>query len=63
MMVAGSEEETSIEGAQEIIMEVPKEQREQIKRKLIERYFSELPESEYTRTHVINYVKYMLKNI
>jgi hypothetical protein len=42
---------------------VSREQREQIKRKLIEKYFSELPESEHTRANVINYVKYMLKNI
>ncbi len=62
---AASEDETSVEGATSTaaLMEVPKEHRDQIKRKLIEKYFSELPESEHTRTHVINYVKYMLKNI
>ena len=40
-----------------------KEQREQMKRKLIEKYFSELPESERTREGILNYVKYMIKNI
>ena len=59
----GSEEETSADGEREAVFEVNKEQKEQIKRKLIEKYFSELPESENTRIHVINYVKCMLKNI
>lgn len=35
----------------------------QIKKKLLEKYFSELPESERTRTYILNYVKYMIKNI
>jgi hypothetical protein len=61
----GSEEDTtSADGERESgFFEVNKEQKEQIKRKLIEKYFSELPESENTRIHVINYVKCMLKNI
>jgi hypothetical protein len=59
----GSEEDTSADGERETVLEVNKEQKEQIKRKLIEKYFSELPESENTRIHVINYVKCMLKNI
>ena len=60
----GSEEDTSADGEREAgLFEVNKEQKEQIKRKLIEKYFSELPESESTRIHVINYVKCMLKNI
>lgn len=34
-----------------------------MKRKLIEKYFAELPENEHTRIGVINYIKVMIKNI
>ena len=45
LTAAASEEDTSVEGGlATLVVEVPKEQREQIKRKLIEKYFSELPE-------------------
>jgi len=63
--IVNSEDDTTIEGAgdKRPSVEISKEQRDQIKKKLIEKYFSELPEQEHTRTNVINYVKYMLKNI
>ncbi|CDW91782.1 UNKNOWN [Stylonychia lemnae] len=37
--------------------------RDQLKKKLIEKYFSELPENEYTQRSVVNYIKYMIKNV
>jgi len=37
--------------------------REIIKKKLIEKYFAELPENEYTQVQILLYVKYMVKNL
>lgn len=44
-------------------MPISDEVKLQIKRKLIEKYFSELPEHTQTKENLINYVKYMIKNI
>ena len=34
-----------------------------MKKKLVENYFAELPENEHTQKSLINYVKYMIKNL
>ncbi len=38
-------------------------QKENLKKKLIEKYFSELPENEHTQKSMLNFVKYMIKNL
>jgi len=45
------------------VTDISQEQKYQIKKKLIEKYFSDLPEHEHTRESMITYVKYMIKNI
>lgn len=44
-------------------MEELNSNREIIKKKLIEKYFAELPENEYTQVQILLYVKYMVKNL
>lgn len=58
------EDDTTIDSGDAILKEaVTKEQRELIKKKLIEKYFAELPENEATRKDIINYIKVMVKNV
>jgi hypothetical protein len=60
-MAGYSDEDTSIEGHGAV--EISPELKDQIKKKLIEKYFQELPEHSHTRESLITYVKYMIKNI
>eukprot|EP00347_Sterkiella_histriomuscorum_P011384 403372662 len=39
------------------------ENKKQLQSKIIERYFSELPENQYTQRSMINYIKYIIKNV
>ncbi len=62
-MAGYSDEDTSIEGGNHVSLEISPELKDQIKKKLIEKYFQELPEHSHTRESLITYVKYMIKNI
>jgi hypothetical protein len=38
------------------------ELREQMRKRMLQRYFEELPENEFTRRNIVAYIKVMIKN-
>jgi hypothetical protein len=62
MLESTAAEETTAEELGTVHGLLGGELREQMRKRMLQRYFEELPENEFTRRNIVAYIKVMIKN-